>query len=151
MNLKQGNKTVREYVQIFNELARYAPNHVDTYAKKNECFLEGMSLKLRSHLGRHFEDFNQLVDDAITMEEDLWLHHLEKRKAKIIASPPVSAPQRPRLTYQVPSRPPYQQPRQQQMTVSPVQQQNIQRPQYYRPPQPQWNVRAPIPSQAQSS
>ena len=34
MALKQGNKTVREYVQIFNELAHYAPNHVDTDAKK---------------------------------------------------------------------------------------------------------------------
>src|SRR6266540_6643642 len=37
LNLKQENKTVREYVQIFNELARYAPNHVDTDAKKKEC------------------------------------------------------------------------------------------------------------------
>src|SRR6266542_261570 len=27
MALKQGNKTVREYVQVFNHLARYAPNH----------------------------------------------------------------------------------------------------------------------------
>src|SRR6266542_4824421 len=32
MALKQGSKTVREYVQNFNELARYAPNHVDTDA-----------------------------------------------------------------------------------------------------------------------
>src|SRR6266540_6183073 len=151
MALRQGSRSVREYVQVFNELARYAPNHVDTDAKKRECFLEGMSPKLRSRLGHRFEDFNQLVDDAIALEEDLRLHHLEKRKTKITASPPVSAPQRPRLTYQVPSRPPYQQPRQQQMTIRPVQQQNIQRPQYYRPPQPQWNVRAPIPPQAQSS
>src|SRR6266508_297199 len=59
MNLQQGNKTVREYVQIFNELARYAPDHVDTNAKKKEYFLEGMSPKLRSRLGSHFEDFNQ--------------------------------------------------------------------------------------------
>ena len=121
LKLKQGNKAVREYVQLFNELARYAPNHVDTDAKKKECFLEGMSPKLRSCLGHRLEDFNQLVDDAIAMEEDLRLHHLEKTKAKITASPPVSAPQLPRLTYQVPSRPPYQQPRQQQMTVRPVQ------------------------------
>src|SRR6266508_3791351 len=33
------------------------------------------------------------------------------------------------------------------MIVRPVQQ-NIQRPQYYRPPQQQWNARAPAPSQA---
>ena len=79
LNLKQGSKTVREYVQVFNDLARYAPDHVDTDAKKKECFLEGMTPKLRSRLGHRFEDFNQLVDDAIAMEEDLRLHHLEKR------------------------------------------------------------------------
>src|SRR5438034_8262940 len=100
MALKQGSKTVREYVQTFNELARYAPDHVDTDAKKRECFLEGMSPKLWSRLGRHFEDFNQLVDDAIAMEEDLRLHHVEKRKARITAGPSGSVPQRPRLTYQ---------------------------------------------------
>src|SRR5213075_2577093 len=101
-----------EYVQVFNDLARYAPDHVDTDAKKKECFLEGMTLKLRSHLGRHFEDFNQLVDDAIAIEEDLRLHHLEKRKAKVAAGFSGSAPQRPRMVYQVPSRPAFQPQRQ---------------------------------------
>src|SRR5438132_9066302 len=110
MALKQGSKTVREYVQAFNHLARYAPNHVDTDAKKSECFLEGMSPKLRSRLGRHFEDFNQLVDHAIAMEEDLHLHHLEKKRTRITAGPSGSVPQRPRLTFQTPSRPFYQQP-----------------------------------------
>src|SRR5436190_18494176 len=92
MTLKQGTKSVREYVQKFNELARYAPNQVDTDEKKRECFLEGMSSKLRSRLGRRFEDFNQLVDDAIAMEEDLCLHHLEKRKAKVTTGSSGSAP-----------------------------------------------------------
>ena len=122
MALKQGSKTIREYVQAFNDLARHAPNHVDTDAKKKECFLEGMSPKLQSRLDRRFEDFNQLVDDAIAMEEDLRLHHVEKRKGKITAGPSGSMPQRPRLTYQALSRPPYQQPKQQQMMVRPVQQ-----------------------------
>src|SRR5438876_5108551 len=132
MALRQGSRSIREYVQVFNELSRYAPNHVDTDAKKRECFLEGMSPKLRSHLGRRFDDFNQMVDNAIAMEEDLRLHHLEKRKAKFIAGPFGSAPQRPRLTYQ--------QPRPQQMIVRPPQQ-NVQRPQYYRPAQQQSTLR----------
>src|SRR6266542_3289972 len=93
MALKQGSKTVREYVQTFNELARYTPNHVDMDAKKRECFLEGMSPKLRSRLGCRFADFNQLVDDTVAMEEDLRLHHLEKRKAKFIAGPSGNIPQ----------------------------------------------------------
>src|SRR5436190_22544019 len=100
LNLKQGSKTIREYVQVFNDLARYAPNHVDTDAKKRECFLEGMSPKLWSRLGCPFEDFNQLLDDAIAMEEDLRLHHLEKKRTRSTAGPSGSVPQCPRLTYQ---------------------------------------------------
>src|SRR6266498_3112388 len=121
MALRQGNRSIWEYVQVFNDLARYAPNHVDTDAKKRECFLEGMSPKLRSRLGRRFEDFNQLVDDAIAMEEDLRLHHLEKKRTRITVGPFGSAPQRPRMTYQAPPRPLYQQPRPQQVMVRPVQ------------------------------
>src|SRR6266498_672704 len=147
MALRQGNRSVREYVQAFNDLARYAPNHVDTNAKKRECCLEGMSPKLRSRLGHRFEDFNQLVDDAIAMEEDLRLHHLEKWKTKVAAGFSGSAPQRPRMVYQAPSRPAFQPQRQHQMIVRSMQQ-NIQRPQYYRPPQQQWNARAPASSPA---
>src|SRR5204862_4844374 len=87
-----------------------------------------MNPKPRSRLGRCFDDFNQMVDDAIAMEEDLRLHHLEKRKAKFIAGPSGNVPRRPRLTYP--------QPRPQQMIVRPPQQ-NVQRPQYYRPAQQQ--------------
>src|SRR5436190_7983159 len=114
LTLKQGIRIVREYVQKFNELSRYAPGHVDTDGKRTECFLEGMTPKLRSRLGRRFDNFNQLVDDAIAMEEDLRLHHIEKRKAKATVGSSGNAPQRPRLTHQ--------QPRQQQMMVRPVQQ-----------------------------
>src|SRR5207244_11545081 len=123
LTLKQASKTIRDYVQAFNHLSRYVPNHVDTDQKKRECFLEGMAPKLRSRLGRRFESFNEMVDDAIAMEEDLRLHHLEKRKTKVAVGPSGSAPQRPRLTYQ--------QPRQQQMMVRPVQQQYVPRQQYY--------------------
>src|SRR6266542_3950768 len=137
MALRQGNRSVREYVQVFNELARYAPNHVDTDAKKRECFLEGMSPKLRSRLGRRFEDFNQLVDDAIAMEEDLRLHHIENKRSRSMAGSSGNVPQRPRLTYQQ-QRPQY---------YRPAQQQNAPRPQYYRPPQQ--NVRAPTLPQGQ--
>ena len=55
-----------------------------------------------------------MVDDVIAIEEDLRLHHLEKRKAKVAVGPSESAPQHLRLTYQ--------QPRPQQMMVRPVQQ-----------------------------
>src|SRR5438105_9503378 len=131
--LKQGSKTVREYVQAFNHLSRYALNHVDTDEKKRESFLEGMAPKLQSRLGRRFESFNEMVDDAIAMEEDLRLHHLEKRKAKVAVGLSGSAPQRPRMTYPVPSRPLHQSSRG-QLVPRPSQPQYVPRPQYYRPP-----------------
>src|SRR6266508_6335223 len=101
-----------------------------------------MTPKLRSRLGRRFESFNELVDDTIAMEEDLRLHHLEKRKSKVTAGPSGGAPQRPKMTY--PTPPPRAQfvPRSSQPQYAP-------RPQYYRPLQIQWNTRAPAPSQAQ--
>src|SRR5436190_7661348 len=148
LTLKQGTRIVREYVQKFNELSRYAPGHVDTDEKRTECFLEGMTPKLRSRLGRRFDNFNQLVDDAIAMEEDLRLHHIEKRKAKATVGSSGNAPQRPQMIYQTPPRPAFQPQRQQQMTVRPTQQQYVQRLQYYRPPPQQWNARAPAPPQA---
>ncbi len=151
LTLKQGNKTVQEYVHKFNELARYAPTHVDTDEKKRECFLEGMTPKLWSRLGHRFEDFNQLLDDALAMEEDLRLHQLEKKRARIIAGSSGSVPQRPRIVYQALPRPSYLQPQQQQMIVRPAPQPNTQRPQYYRPPQQQLNIRTPTPPQGQRS
>src|SRR5437016_14393209 len=106
-----------------------------------------MTPKLRSRLGRRFDNFNQLVDDAIAMEEDLHLHHIEKRKAKATVGSPGNAPQRPRMTYQPPPRPVSQPQRHKQMIVRRAQQQYPQRPQYYRPPQLQRRTRAPTPSQ----
>src|SRR6266540_613584 len=139
--LKQGSKTVREYVQALNHLSRYAPNHMDTDDKKKECFLEGMTPKLRSRLGHRFESFNELVDDAIAMEEDLRLHHLEKRKNKVTAGSSGGATQSPKMTYSAP-------PPRAQFVPRPSQPQYAPRPQYYRPPQLQWNSRAPAPSRA---
>jgi len=38
LNLKQENKSVMEYANIFNHLAQYAAHHVDTDEKKQHCF-----------------------------------------------------------------------------------------------------------------
>ncbi|KAE8779818.1 hypothetical protein D1007_47135 [Hordeum vulgare] len=41
-DLKQGSDTVKEYLQKFNILSRYAPEDVSTEAAKVECFMEGL-------------------------------------------------------------------------------------------------------------
>src|SRR5438132_11549252 len=82
MALRQGSQSIREYVQVFNELARYALNHVDTDAKKRECFLEGMSPKLRSRLGHRLgHHFKQDQDGVIWFKNRLVVpKNLELRK-----------------------------------------------------------------------
>ena len=48
--LRQGNKSVMEYVNAFNYLAQYALEDVNTDEKKQDHFMNGLSLKLQSYL-----------------------------------------------------------------------------------------------------
>ena len=41
-NLKQRHLNVAEYIEEFNNLARYAPDEVDTDAKRKEKFLKDL-------------------------------------------------------------------------------------------------------------
>ena len=41
-NLRQGNRDLKEYISDFNTLARYAPEDVNTDAKRRARFLDGM-------------------------------------------------------------------------------------------------------------
>src|SRR6185312_12927155 len=54
--LKQGNNNVLQYSQAFNTLSQYAGYHVDTDEKKQACFRQGLSSKLKRPLIR--EDLN---------------------------------------------------------------------------------------------
>ena len=88
LDLKQGSKSVMEYIQAFNHLPQYAPNHVDTDEKKKDYFLEGLNSKLKLHLGNRFASFHELVDDALTMEDRLRMAEEEERnKRQFSASP----------------------------------------------------------------
>ena len=46
LDLRQGDRSVIEYMNEFNNLARYAPEEVDTDAKKKNRFLNGLNDKL---------------------------------------------------------------------------------------------------------
>jgi hypothetical protein len=57
-DLKQGSKSVNEYVTKFNQLSCYAPHEVDTDEKKHECFSNGLNDGLAYILdARDFENF----------------------------------------------------------------------------------------------
>jgi hypothetical protein len=49
-NLRQTNRTAAEYIEEFNNLSRYAPEDVDTDAKRRERFLDGLSDELSLQL-----------------------------------------------------------------------------------------------------
>jgi hypothetical protein len=50
MDLQQGNQSVYVYSKMFNHLAQYAPEQVDTDEKKKYCFINGLSTKLQERL-----------------------------------------------------------------------------------------------------
>jgi hypothetical protein len=44
LDLHQGNHSIYEYIQEFNNLAQYENHHVDTDAKKDELFRKGLTI-----------------------------------------------------------------------------------------------------------
>jgi hypothetical protein len=46
MDLNQGGRSVHDYSKLFNHLAQYALDQVDTDDKKKDCFMISHSTKL---------------------------------------------------------------------------------------------------------
>ena len=68
-NLRQGGRTVGQYVDDFSKLARYAPDDVATDAAKQEKFLEGLNDELSMQLMvATFNNYQELVDQALMIE-----------------------------------------------------------------------------------
>jgi hypothetical protein len=67
--LKQGSMSVSEYRDRFLQLSRYAPEDVNTDAKRQYRFLRGLVDPLQYHLMNHtFPTFQHLIDKAIMTE-----------------------------------------------------------------------------------
>jgi hypothetical protein len=45
MNLKQGGRSEHDYSMLFNHLAQYMPDQLDTDDKKKDRFMIGLSTK----------------------------------------------------------------------------------------------------------
>jgi hypothetical protein len=50
LDLHQGDHSNYEYIQEFNNLARYGGHHVDTDAKKAKGFCKGLTIQLQDRL-----------------------------------------------------------------------------------------------------
>src|SRR3954468_8568210 len=71
-NLKQRHLSVAEYIEEFNNLARYAPDEVDTDAKRKEKFLEGLNDELNLQLSiAYVPTYQSLCDKATILENKL--------------------------------------------------------------------------------
>ena len=80
-NLRQGGRTVGQYVEEFSKLARYAPDDVATDANKKEKFLEGLNDELSMQLMvATFNNYQELVDHALMIEGKQ--QQIENRKRK---------------------------------------------------------------------
>ena len=68
-NLRQGNRTVAQYVDEFRKLACYAPDDVPTDAAKQEKFMEGLNDELSMQLMvATFATYQDLVDRSLMIE-----------------------------------------------------------------------------------
>jgi hypothetical protein len=102
--LKQGNKSVQEYTNAFNYLSQYAPHDVGDDEKKQDCYMEGLSLKLKAqHSNIDFKDFNDLVSKSIKAEYNLNALEADNRKGAAPSSMGgSSSSQRPRTGHSPP-------------------------------------------------
>jgi hypothetical protein len=86
--LNQGTRTVLQYAQAFNDLCQYAGYHADSDEKKIEHLRRGLNTMLRERLNTvRVDSFNELVNLAISQEDCIVAHQVEKkRKAPMAAS-----------------------------------------------------------------
>jgi hypothetical protein len=83
MRLTQGNKSLTEYLQAFNNLARYATEFVDTDAKKIASFKRGLGPKLMKTMGTSkCATFNEFISDALTQENNNSIYAASKSRKR---------------------------------------------------------------------
>ena len=67
--MRQGGRTVGQYVEDFSKLACYAPDVVAMDAAKHEKFMEGLNDELSMQLMiATFNNYQELVDRALMIE-----------------------------------------------------------------------------------
>jgi hypothetical protein len=80
-NLAQKDKTIMRYVKEFTLLSRYATDAVNRDEKRKKWFMRGLHPMAKMQLRMlKAADFQELVDAAITMEDDFKQVQEERRK-----------------------------------------------------------------------
>jgi hypothetical protein len=85
MRLTQGNKSLMDYLQAFNNLARYATKFMDTDAKKIASFKRGLGPKLMKTMGTSkCVTFNDFISDALTQENNNSIYATSKNHKRAL-------------------------------------------------------------------
>jgi hypothetical protein len=90
LDLHQGNHSVYEYIQEFNNLAQYEGHHVDTDAKKAELLRKGLTIQLQDRLilSQNLL-YNELASAAIDQEGKMNACGVaeEKKRKRAVSGP----------------------------------------------------------------
>jgi hypothetical protein len=100
MNLKQGGRSVHDYSKQFNHLMQYASDQVDTYEKKKNRFMIGLSTKLQERIALNTGGTFPKFVSNIMITDDAIRTHKETKKRKVVAAPSGSAPLKYQTVYQ---------------------------------------------------
>ena len=80
-SLRQGGRSLKEYMDDFYSLSRYAPEDVDTDDKRKEKFLDGLKGELKIPLSvAYAPNYQSLLDQAITLDNNMMKEENRKRK-----------------------------------------------------------------------
>jgi hypothetical protein len=80
-SLRQGGRTLKGYMDDFCALSRYAPDNIDTDAKRKEKFLNGLKGELKIPLSvAYAPNYQSLLDQAITLDNNIRKEENRKRK-----------------------------------------------------------------------
>ncbi|WVZ48672.1 hypothetical protein U9M48_000091 [Paspalum notatum var. saurae] len=101
--LKQGNRTVMQYVQTFIQLSQYSPRDVADDPSRAARFLQGFDPTLQTHLGRRYQSFSELVNTALDMENRLRVANKDQKRKRQANSAPGSS-QKQKTNYQQPQQ-----------------------------------------------
>jgi hypothetical protein len=83
---------MHDYSKLFNHLAQYTPDQVDTDDKKKDRFMIGLSTKLQERMALNMGgSFQEFVSNVIIADEAIRTHK-EAKKRKAMVAPSGSAP-----------------------------------------------------------
>jgi hypothetical protein len=85
--LNQGTRTLTQYLHAFTNLCRYAPDMIDTDAKKIASFKRGLSPKMMKHVGTNTRiRFNDFISDCLKQEKNNNAYAASKSRKRSLES-----------------------------------------------------------------